>query len=44
LYHIIVVPLYYAPTINGGDINKLPLIKLQEVFAPARPTNIIQTM
>ena len=28
---------------NVGDINKLPLIKLQEVFAPARPT-LIQTI
>ena len=27
-----------------GDINELPLIKLQEVFTPARPTNIIQTI
>jgi hypothetical protein len=27
-----------------GDINNLPLIKLQEVFTPARPTIIIQTI
>jgi hypothetical protein len=27
-----------------GDTNNLPLIKLQEVFTPARPTIIIQTI
>jgi len=29
---------------NVGDMNNLPLIKLQEVFTPARPTIIIQTI
>ena len=43
LYGIKGVPLYYALAPNGGVINKLPLIKLQEVFAPARPT-LIQTI
>jgi hypothetical protein len=31
--------LYYALSPNMGDMNNLPLIKLQEVFTPARPTN-----
>jgi len=41
---LFVVPLYYALSPNVGDINNLPLIKLQEVFTPARPTIIIQTI
>ncbi len=41
---LFVVPLYYALVPNVGDMNNLPLIKLQEVFTPARPTIIIQTI
>ena len=36
--------MYYDLSPNVGDINKLPLIQLQEVFTPARPTIIIQTI
>jgi hypothetical protein len=43
-FQLFVVPLYYAHAPNVGDIDKLLLIKLQEVFTPARPTIIIQTI